>query len=115
MENAFGSLTNRFRVFLTTINLHLERVVEVLLPCFALHNFLQSECMDRYAHDIVDMDGANHETFPGRWRQDPLLPHCSLPYTTNTEVRAKQHRDTLCSYFMSVHAVHFQWDKLTTA
>lgn len=43
VENAFGILANRFRIFLTTINLSVEKVQIITLACCALHNFLKEE------------------------------------------------------------------------
>jgi hypothetical protein len=40
VENAFGILSNRFRVFLTTINLSPEKVEKIVLASIALHNYL---------------------------------------------------------------------------
>jgi hypothetical protein len=40
VENAFGILSNRFRVFLTTINLSPDKVESVVLAAVGLHNFL---------------------------------------------------------------------------
>lgn len=43
VENAFGILANRFRIFLTTINLRVEKVQGITLACCVLHNFLRAE------------------------------------------------------------------------
>ncbi|XP_046395776.1 putative nuclease HARBI1 [Ischnura elegans] len=40
VEYSFGILSNRFRVFLTTINLSPEKVESVVLAAVGLHNFL---------------------------------------------------------------------------
>ena len=39
VENAFGILANRFRVFITPINLAPEKVEIITLACCILHNF----------------------------------------------------------------------------
>uniref|UniRef100_A0A8C1RUD5 DDE Tnp4 domain-containing protein n=1 Tax=Cyprinus carpio TaxID=7962 RepID=A0A8C1RUD5_CYPCA len=99
VENAFGILANRFRVFLNTINIQdTAKVEDIVLACCALHNFLRAEYDD---------------TVSGRWRQDPDLLQAPLPYTTNTTTRAKRSRDELCQYFISeIGAVPFQWSKI---
>lgn len=43
VENAFGILANRFRIFLAPINLSAEKVQDITLACCALHNFLKKE------------------------------------------------------------------------
>lgn len=39
VENAFGILANRFRIFHTSINLSLENIDTVVMSCCVLHNF----------------------------------------------------------------------------
>ncbi|XP_061597942.1 uncharacterized protein LOC133461167 [Cololabis saira] len=114
VENAFGILANRFRVFQTTINIQdTAKVEDIVLSCCALHNFLRTESRDLYMAGIVDQEGPDHDTVPGRWREDPELRQASLPHTTNATTRAEQHRDELCRYFISdAGAVHFQWGKI---
>ncbi|KAM6992687.1 uncharacterized protein LKV04_008658 [Tautogolabrus adspersus] len=114
VENAFGILANRFHVFQTTINIQdTAKVEDITLAGCALHNFLRTESCDLYMAGIVDQEGADHDTIPGSWRQEPELRQASLPHTTNVTTRAKQHRDELCCYFNSdPGAVPFQWGKL---
>ncbi|XP_033988010.1 putative nuclease HARBI1 [Trematomus bernacchii] len=113
VENAFGIQANRFRVFLTTINIQDTAKVEaIVLACCGLHNFLLTENCSAYMAGVVDQEGPDHGTVPGRWRQDPELWQATLPHTTNNPARAKQHRDELCQYFNGVGAVPFQWDKI---
>uniref|UniRef100_A0A0A1XDI2 Putative nuclease HARBI1 n=1 Tax=Zeugodacus cucurbitae TaxID=28588 RepID=A0A0A1XDI2_ZEUCU len=40
VEHAFGILSNRFRIFLSPINLKVESVQKITLACCVLHNFL---------------------------------------------------------------------------
>lgn len=113
VENAFGILANRFRVLLTTINIRSTTKVEyIVLSCCALHNFLRTECCEVYMSGI-DQEGQDHDTVPGRWREDPGLQQASLPRTTNSTTHAKQLRNKLCQYFNSdTGAVPFQWGKI---
>ena len=43
VENAFGIMANRFRVFLTTIALAPHKVDELVLAACVLHNYLRDE------------------------------------------------------------------------
>lgn len=43
VENAFGILSNRFRILLTTIGLDADKVQDIVLACCTLHNFLSAE------------------------------------------------------------------------
>ncbi|KAG5860736.1 hypothetical protein JTB14_038441 [Gonioctena quinquepunctata] len=51
VEHAFGILANHFRVLLTTMNLHPEKVQIITLACCALHNFLKKECPKYMPHE----------------------------------------------------------------
>lgn len=44
LENAFGILSNRFCVFLTTIDRLADTVVEMVLAACAMHNMLRRKC-----------------------------------------------------------------------
>ncbi|XP_050298758.1 putative nuclease HARBI1 [Anthonomus grandis grandis] len=49
VENVFGILAARFRIFHTEINLKLESIKKVVLACCALHNFLRRNTATRYS------------------------------------------------------------------
>ncbi len=73
VENTFGILANRFRVFLSTINIQdTAKVEDIVLACYALHNFLRTECGE-LCMEGIDWEGPDHDTVPERWRQDPRL------------------------------------------
>ncbi|KAJ8349682.1 hypothetical protein SKAU_G00248120 [Synaphobranchus kaupii] len=113
VENAFGILVNRWRVFLTTINLQPAIVEELVLACCALHNYLREECGELYHVPLIDREGPDHGFEPGTWRQDPSVSQAALPSSTNPTQQAKQTRETLTQYFNSEAGdVHWQWDKI---
>ncbi|KAL1279366.1 hypothetical protein QQF64_026039 [Cirrhinus molitorella] len=91
VENAFGILANRFRVFLTTINIQdTTKVEDIVLACCTLHIFLRTECGELYMEGI-DQEGPDHDTDP--WKMDLL--QAPLPRTTNTSTQAKRCRENL--------------------
>ncbi len=47
-ENAFGMLANRFRIFLSPINLPPDKVEMVVLACMSWHNFLRRDNVNKY-------------------------------------------------------------------
>ncbi len=55
------------------------QVEDIVLACCALHNFLHTECCEVYMTGI-DQEGLDHDTLPGRWRQNPGLQQASLPH-----------------------------------
>ena len=91
VENAFGILANRFRVFLTTIKLSPDKVVDIILAACCLHNFMIENNMHAYisALDVEDTD------------QLQLLS--GLPPTSgrNQPQHAKKQRTELTNYFVS--------------
>ena len=101
MENAFGILANRFRVFLATIALAPQKVEKVVLVACMLHNYLLDESV-RHRNVEDTEDPVTHNVIPGAWRNDPTLKQVALPSGTNARLRAIAHRDYLVSYFSSV-------------
>ena len=75
VENAFGILANRFRVFMTPIGLAPEKVETIVLACCSLHNFLSSRLGSRTVYtpqgSLDAEDREIHAVSPGDWRQEP--------------------------------------------
>ena len=69
VENAFGILANRFRVFLTTINLDHQKVNDILAAC-CLHNVL----VENNKHNSISCqefeDTENQQFTSGQWKKD---------------------------------------------
>lgn len=119
IENSFGIMAARWRIFRTTIIAELETVHEIVKASVCLHNFvLMAEENDppenrRYCPtNFVDneLDG---KIIPGEWR-NIVKKDCGLvdatrlganSYTKN----AKEQRDLLSEYFMTSGAVPWQW------
>jgi len=53
IENTFGIMKSRLRVFHTEVDLKLERIETAVLSCCVLHNFLRRSC-NSYAADVQD-------------------------------------------------------------
>ena len=109
VENGFGILANRFRVFMAPINLSPEKVETIVLTCCSLHNFLCSRAgwQSIYAPpgSFDREDPETHDTIPGDWRQTqqpqgmaPLVRQGCNRHSQN----AKEIRDYLSTYFNSI-------------
>lgn len=98
VENAFGILSNRFRILLTPINLSVDKVESITLAVCVLHNFLIEEKVAAY----VEIDGARAPTIGSIFeRQAGDRPPAS----------ASQYRDLFRDFFMSdAGAVPWQYD-----
>ena len=107
VENAFGVLANRFRVFLTTIALSPEKVTKVVLCACALHNFLIRHQSARHVYsppDAVDNENpVSHTLIPGAWRSSTTLSQVTRCRSTNVTLAAKAVRETLKDYCNSAH------------
>lgn len=104
VENAFGILANRFRVFRSTILLHPESITKITLASACLHNFLCDRRSEAYmTSTLADWEDADHRVNEGAWRRDGLGSMQCVPAerSRNPTLAAKQQRDLLKDYFVS--------------
>lgn len=108
VENAFGILANRFRVFMTPIALSPDKVETIVLASCVLHNYLRTH---QTAHQVYTPPGSidsedptTHEVHLGEWRGSnsstgliSLHKQGSNTYSST----AKNIRDSFCKYFNS--------------
>lgn len=108
VENAFGILSNRFRVFLTTIHLAPDKVEKLVLASVVLHNYLRREHAELTEHMTLDRElvGSGQVT-AGSWRQgDQLTPIEATARRPNND--AKKVREVFMSYFTDEGSVPWQ-------
>ena len=118
VENAFGILANRFRVFMTPMNLLPEKVEVITLACCVLHNLLRTRVTSQQVYmppGSVDTEDTNtHTISQGEWQSAPQptgLISLQQQGSNRHSSSAKQFRDMLCKYFNSEHgSVSWQWD-----
>ncbi|KAK7160675.1 hypothetical protein R3I93_008363 [Phoxinus phoxinus] len=103
VENAFGILANRLRVFRTTICLHPDKVVKITLASCLIHNFLRERRSEYVPPTLTDQETDDHEWIPGSWRQEGQGAFHDLPtgHARNPTQRAKDLRDLMKKYFNS--------------
>ncbi|PIO28599.1 hypothetical protein AB205_0075300 [Aquarana catesbeiana] len=105
VENAFGILSSRFRLFLTAINLAEYRINHVVLCCCILHNFLRRNAFSYIA------PGQSDEPFsqPAEKAVMPALESaCAGLGSQNARLVCEQYMD----YFVSRGAVPWQQNLL---
>ena len=100
VENAFGILANRFRVFLTKIALPPCKVAIVVLASCCLHNMLIVE-QPTYLPTMIAQDSDNHKAVNGQWREDSQLENMAKTQKRNCSTHAKNQRQMLKTYFNS--------------
>ena len=118
IENSFGILASRFRIFRRPIIASVENVKFVTKAAVSLHNFLikeQSINTGNYAYcpvDFVDQESARGQ-IPGNWRREigdfqGLVPMGNQG-SNNFNRTAKEVRDAFKDFFISdVGAVTWQ-------
>ena len=114
VENAFGLLQLRFRVFTNNMFVHPRKVRKIVHCGVILHNlFLARMPLMRHAGREVDHESADHEhVIPGEWREAAdvhLLQGLTATQQRNPSHRAKAMRNYLAEYYTSaVGAVPWQ-------
>ena len=113
-ENAFGILTNRFRVFTTKMYLDPDKATTINLASLVLHNMLHQLSHESYTTDgFIDMETSNGEILQGEWREENVgesalqsLPNCNTRKTTN---RAHEVRDAFANHLWGAGQIPSQW------
>lgn len=110
VENAFGILANRFRVFLAPINLEPAKVETIVLAATALHNFLISENTSDYAPSgTLDRENvANGDVIRGSWRNEASGFVRLQRRNQGSAEEVKFVRQQFCHYFNNERSVAWQ-------
>ncbi|KAL4126047.1 hypothetical protein QTP88_010279 [Uroleucon formosanum] len=113
VENAFGILVSRFRVFEKPIAISVPTAVKIVKTACALHNWLQTRCDSNYfSLGLIDREDLEHCTLtPGSWREESksnrLIQLQPLP-PRFPDRSARELRNYYCNYFNGVGAVPLQ-------
>lgn len=100
VENAFGMLSNRFRIFRHAIQLRPEVVDDIILAACALHNYLRTISTkdgEVDEDDIADIEPIHH------------IAHTPRDTGVNYNRESKDIRDSLAQYFVHEGQVPWQW------
>ena len=102
VENCFGLLQARLRIFGVTLYLKPRKAMAVTMAGCVLHNlFLDRIPMHINARE-VDREDEHHETIPGAWREGQSgLEGLNYNEGHNPQRQAKQQRDYLAQYYSS--------------
>lgn len=110
VENAFGILASRFRIFHTPINLEPNKIESVVMATCVLHNFLMKvvpnfysppECFDRENTE----DGT---TVLGYHTTDSRMQRLDRKNPGNTAFSAKKMREDFMNYFVNEGQIPWQ-------
>ena len=112
IENTFGIMATRFRVYRRLIIANVDTVKNVVKATIALHNFLlitqHSQDVYNYcARNFPDQNGSRGRFIPGQWRQEIgtiaglSRLHRHARGSNNSSRSAQQVRDEYKDYFNS--------------
>lgn len=115
MENAYGILSSRFKIFKRSVNLDPQKVSKIVLACCHLHNYLSKS--EKYIrNNDADFENMNTgEIRPGSWRTESQELISTPRLRGNPTIEAKAVRDEFCEYFNTTGAVPWQYRCLNTA
>lgn len=110
VENAFGILTSRWRIYYKPLNTSLQTVDAIIKATICLHNLLMDTtqyCRENYADKI----STNGQMIEGEWRRSEN--NCNLKKLTNCGSNnytqyAGEVRNTFMDYFMYEGQVPWQ-------
>ena len=116
VENAFGILTQVFRIFFTTIEVEPWLTKLVTVACCILHNLLRTKSRDSYTPNVfVDAVADDGEIIDGRWRnatQSQLLFPLQPVQGRKAPYEAEEIRDYLREYFQGNGSVSWQYKQV---
>lgn len=116
IENAFGIMASRWRIFYKPINACESTVNAITLACVALHNFLKKTeqdkppaartyCPQGYGDELL----ANGTFSEGRWRSvDGAFGDMPVQGNGPQDMSAVQVRNVLADYFINEGALEWQ-------
>ncbi|KAJ8884593.1 hypothetical protein PR048_016450 [Dryococelus australis] len=109
VENAFGILASRFRVFHNTISLSVEKDVIIILACCVLHTFLLKKNTLYVANSSFGQEETESCAFhPGEWWNTPPLVSLSQWNIRKRYDDGKEVRQIFTDYFSNEGSVSFQ-------
>lgn len=107
IENTFGILAQKFRIFRTTIIADVTLVEKITNCSVCLHNWLRDKNSNYIYKGLVDRD-INGKIIPGDWRNNNNNLRSLQPINRNPTVEAKKVRDSFAQYFNTVGSVEWQ-------
>ncbi|CAK1590979.1 unnamed protein product [Parnassius mnemosyne] len=112
VENAFGIMASRFRVYRKPISVSLDKTDSIIKATCALHNWLRTNLIYMNTPELVDGEDFSSGTIRnGSWRSIPTagVDELMTPLSSNNYSRnAKDLRDRYADYFVGPGKVSWQ-------
>lgn len=101
IENAFGILTTKFRLFRQELTMHPDSSEVIIGAAVVLHNLLREKCGKNYIPTgLVDSEDEQHNVVGGHWRQEGPLDQLDRLQPRRPTYQAKEMRNKLANYFV---------------
>ena len=114
VENAFGILVSRFRVFEKPIPTKLDTVDAMVCATCALHNWLRKKSKSYITAACIDREDQHGNLLPGSWREEiTTLESISNQGNNHSANNAREKRDTYKNFFMDVGSVPWQLNSIS--
>lgn len=114
IENAFGILSSRWRIFRKPIIASLKTTENIIKATICLHNFLIHNSIQYLTHRLIDVEDNDGDIIEGQWRYASIMNNLTKVGRLGSNYycrAATNYRDMLASYFMTTGSVPFQWNK----
>lgn len=110
VENAFGILVSRFRIFEKPLPYNPDKVIKIVKACCALHNWLRYLRSDIETLTVDEEDTNTGLTILGNWRDVPSNGLEPIPTnnSNHSAQRARIVRDKYAAYFVGDGSVNWQ-------
>jgi len=111
VENSFGILANRFRVFRKPISLAPETVVKLVKAACSLHNWIRKTGLSQHSISVDIEDLELGRLIPGSWRNEEGssgFRGLGPPTQRNPLTEARKKRDSFAEYFVGEGEVSWQ-------
>lgn len=114
VENAFGILSSRWRIYRRPIIASKTTVLGIIKATVVLHNWLRAKKLIEYVNpDLLDSDAG--QTFrPGRWRREESGGMQSIQRvgSNNASRSAVEIREKFSEYFNEVDVLPWQYSNI---
>lgn len=112
IENSFGILSAKWRIYKTAINASLTLTENIVKSTVCLHNWLRNHPEKRFVErTLIDLD-IEGEVTPGQWRSEANNFSVLAPNNQNSTTAAKAMREKYTKYFSGSGAVEWQLSKI---
>lgn len=114
VENAFGILAARWRIFRKPIIADKRNIIKMVKACICLHNFLIQVEMGNYCPPGYTDTENEGVLIPGLWRQESSQALINLGRIGSNRATstAMSQREYLKNYFLTLGGcINFQWNR----